>query len=329
MKIGPNILARRVIQIGFALFLIFIGWQFINFVTYLETDGMQGSSYRPPAVEGFLPVAALVGLRYLLYSGEFDFMHPAGLAILLTVMIVSFIFRKGFCGWLCPFGALSEAMALIGKKIFGRNFLLPLWLDYILRSVKYVLLAFFIGSLFILMPGNGVAAFMVTPYNAVADIKMLQFFRHISLGGLAFFGTLMGLSLFIRNFWCRYLCPYGALMGLIGWLSPTAVKRDENLCIKCGKCNKVCHARLDIQKSQKELRSPECNTCMECIDECPVKGALDVKFFSWKSLSNYRYPLLLLGAFIAITMAFKYTGHWETAITLEQYKELIKIIEQI
>ena len=87
---------------------------------------------------------------------------------------------------------------------------------------------------------EAIIAFQRAPYNLVADGKMLLFF--LAPSGLAA-GVLLFLvlvSFFVRNFWCRYLCPYGALLGLLAFMSPVKVKRVAETCIDCQKCEKVC-----------------------------------------------------------------------------------------
>jgi len=88
----------------------------------------------------------------------------------------------------------------------------PRWLDGELRGLKYLLLGFFV---FVIawMPAEALRDFMAGPYGMIADVKMLNLFRTIGVVGIAVLLWLVLLSALIQNFWCRYLCPYGALMG--------------------------------------------------------------------------------------------------------------------
>ena len=85
--------------------------------------------------------------------------------------------------------------------------------------------------------------------------------------------VLVALSVVTQNFWCRYLCPYGALMGIVSALSPTKIRRDAEACIDCGKCNKACPAHLPVDRLV-QIRSVECTGCMECVAMCPAENAL-------------------------------------------------------
>src|SRR5262245_43256110 len=203
-------LLRRTTQVAFLLLNVWIGVEFYLFVRYYETGGKTVFSGRPPGIEGWLPIASLMNLRVFSATGEVPRLHPAGMFLLIAFLAVSWILRKSFCSWLCPVGTISEWLWKLGRQTFGRNFLLPRKLDIALRSIKYILLGLFVyavGS----MSVAGIRAFLEGPYGIVDDVKMLNFFRFMGLtGGIVMAGLVVG-SVLVRNLWCRYLCPYGAL----------------------------------------------------------------------------------------------------------------------
>lgn len=314
---------RHGVQIALAVFLLYVGWQFYHFVMYYlgETKIFMP---RPPAVEGFLPISALMALRLWLGTGIFDPIHPAGLVIFIAVLVTALFLRKGFCGWLCPIGALSELLGLAGARL-GIQLTMPRVLDIVLKSLKYLLLGFFVKIIFIDMPLQAVLFFLQNNYNKVADVKMLQFFLNLSPTAVVVLTVLAVLLLFFRHFWCRYLCPYGALLGILGLFSPVAVKREEQHCIDCKKCDKACPSALRVSE-MKRVFSPECVGCMNCVDVCPREEALQVKLFH-RPLSQYLYALGLLGIFFGIIWWAKLNGYWQTSITLEEYAKLIPVSE--
>ena len=169
---------RRAFQLGFAALNVWIGIEFYTFVRYYETGGRSAFADRPPGVEGWLPIASLMNLKILLLTGRVPHMHAAGLFLLISFLTGSWIFRKAFCGWLCPVGAVSEYLWRLGRRIFRRNFRLPRGLDLALRSLKYILLALFLYAV-ISMPAPDILAFLESPYGLVADVKMLNFFRFL------------------------------------------------------------------------------------------------------------------------------------------------------
>ena len=120
---------RRAFQFGFLGLNLWIGIQFFLFVHYFESGGKTAAASRPPGVEGWLPIASLMNLKALAFTGELPRIHPAGTLLLIAFLAISWIFRKSFCSWLCPVGTISEYLARLGRSIFRRNFRPPRWLD--------------------------------------------------------------------------------------------------------------------------------------------------------------------------------------------------------
>jgi len=310
---------RYSVQIIFLLLVLWIGYDFIRFVNWAESGGVGESLTRPQGVEAFLPISAIISLKYWILTGVINNIHPAGLVIFLAIVGISLAVSKAFCSWICPVGFVSEALATVGEKIFGRNFHLPRWLDYPLRSLKYLLLLFFLWAILWGMNEMALKIFIYSPYNRVADIKMLQFFQEISPTALWTIAALMLLSVPVKHFWCRYLCPYGALLGFVGLFSPTKVTRNLPSCIDCELCTKACPSNIKVHKA-KRVRSDECMACLSCIDACPVADTL------YLSLPGKRRPITPRRAAFAIVLILplfmfmaKLTGHWHNAISSEEY----------
>lgn len=262
---------RHLFQFTFVGLNLWLGIAFYNWVRFYETSGSTPFANRPPGVEGWLPVASLMGLKYVIQTGLIPEVHPAGIFLLVSFLLISLLFRKAFCSWLCPIGTLSEYLWKLGRKLF-RNYTFPRWLDVPLRGLKYALLGLFvyvIGSMSI----PTLEAFLAGPYGLIADVKMLNFFRFMSISTAATLSILAVLSIFVSNFWCRYLCPYGALMGLFALASPIRIERDPTRCIECGMCSTNCPSNLSVG-SLGRIRSAECTACLECVDACPEEGAL-------------------------------------------------------
>lgn len=135
---------RRTVQTAFLLLNVWIGVRFYLWVRFFETDGQSVYVPRPAGVEGWLPIASLMNLKYWLLTGVVPAVHPAGLFLLIAFLTISIVFNKAFCSWLCPIGTLSEWLSQGGRELFGRNTRLPRWVDVPLRSLKYVLLALFV-----------------------------------------------------------------------------------------------------------------------------------------------------------------------------------------
>ena len=118
-------IVRRGFQGAFFLLNIWMGAEFYYWVRQFEPGGAATSLQRPAGVEGWLPIAALMNLKYWLVTHQVPALHPAGMFLLISFLAMSFLFRKSFCSWLCPVGTLSESLWMLGKKLFGRTFDLP------------------------------------------------------------------------------------------------------------------------------------------------------------------------------------------------------------
>ncbi len=322
---------RGWIQLLFVGICVWIGIEFYLFVEWLETNGHSAFQSRPPGAEAFLPISSLMSFYYFAQTGEIHEAHPAGLFILFAVVIVSFVFGKSFCSWICPIGTLSEYIGEAGeklqKKLFGKVYRLPRPVDYILRSLKYLLLGFFVYSIFFLMTSFALKAFLDSPYNITADIKMYYFFANISETALIVIAVLFLLSVVIRNFWCRYLCPYGALLGIFSLFSPNKIKRNLDSCIDCGLCSKACPARIKVDKSNKVF-SDECSTCLNCVDVCPVNNTLELRNgISGRKNNKKRVAIGIVGIFVAVLVIGMLTDNWDNKISKEEYREYYKNIE--
>lgn len=322
---------RHGFQLAFLAWNIYLGAVFFLWVRQFGTGRQTTGLARPSGVEGWLPIAGLMNLKYSLVTRNVPRIHPAAMFLLVTFLSVSFLFRKAFCAWLCPVGTVSEYLWRAGRKLAGRNLVLPRWVDVPLRGLKYLLLGFFVWAISS-MSAEAIAGFMRSPYGLIADVKMLNFFRHIGETGVIVLTVLVVASLFVQNFWCRYLCPYGALLGLTSLFSPVRIRRDANACIDCGKCALVCPSSLPVDKLFS-IKSAECTGCMECVAACPAQEALWAGIPGLARRSQRRLPAWALAAGIALIFFgiigyAKVKGYWNSDIPEAVYIELVPHADQ-
>jgi polyferredoxin len=312
---------RLGLQTAFLLLNVFVGTQFYLFVRYFESAGRTARVPRPAGVDGWLPIGGLMSLKYSLATWTLPHMHPSAMFLLLAFLLMSVLFRKAFCGWLCPVGTLSEGLWKLGRRLFKMNWRLPVWADLPLRGLKYLLLGLFlyaVGS----MPVAAIRGFLESPYFLVADVKMMNFFRHIGTSAAITVALLVLLSVMTKNFWCRYLCPYGALVGIASWLSPTRIRRDPEACIDCAKCRRACPALLPVD-TLVSIKSAECTACMECVASCPAQGALQLSLPGRRALPTWALAAGVAAIFLGVVFLAKLAGAWETAIPDEVYFQLV------
>jgi polyferredoxin len=314
---------RIAIQWGFLFFQLYLGIALYRFAFHVRHGAAAPLAVRPDAIEGFLPISALVSLKGWFLSGEINPIHPAGLVLFLTIVTVSLLLKRSFCSWICPVGTVSELFWKLGFRIWRRNPRLPRYLDVPLRGIKYLLLLFFLYSILWAMPATAVEAFIFSDYNKIADVRLLYFFLRPSPVALAVIGLLAVLSLPVRNPFCRYLCPYGALLGLISTASPVKVTREGTACVACGVCTQVCPSYIPVM-SRERVHSPECIGCWRCISHCRGMGALEMKLTGRRIVvSGLLFAVLVVGIFWGGSLVGKITGHWHTAIPVEEYRRLL------
>ena len=235
------------------------------------------------------------------------------LLILLPVMILG----RFFCGWICPLGTLHQFFGSLkseqkrGKQWIDSNRYKP-W-----QRTKYALLivglaAAMCGSglmgwldpfsllvrsigLSILPATNYAANAMLTPleqsplnvlqltgkaFHAVLAATVLNFRQpHFRLGillGLIFL-FLLALNLRVTRFWCRALCPLGALLGVASRWSILGLHKDPKSCDNCNRCLLHCQGG-DNPIGSQPWHKAECLMCMNCVDACPHQ-ALEFQFF--------------------------------------------------
>jgi polyferredoxin len=323
---------RFTVQALFVALNLWLGAQFYLWVRFYERGGTGPAVTRPTGVEGWLPIAGLMNLKVLLVTGHVPAIHPAAMFLLLGFLLMSLVAKKAFCSWLCPVGTFSEQLGRLGRKIFGRRLHLPRWIDIPLRGLRYLLLGFFVYFI-VSMSAAELQQFMRTPYGLIADVKMLNFFRNMSETAAVVVLALIALSILIENVWCRYLCPYGALMGLASIFSPLKIRRNPDACIDCSRCAKACPSGLAVDKLV-QIRSIECTACLACVASCPAEGALQFSLppgnGSAAAQPRYRRPMngwamavLVAGIFFGVVLFARATNHWHTYIPSAVYQQLV------
>jgi polyferredoxin len=334
---------RRAVQLLFLALNAWIAVEFLVWVRYFESNGQTTYIARPAGVDGWLPIVGLMNLKYFFLTHHISTVHPAAMILLVIFLLSSLLLKKSFCAWLCPVGTLSEYLWKLGHKLFGRNLTLPRWLDIPLRSLKYLLLAFF-AFIVIGMSADALQDFLLAPFGIIADVKMLNFFRHIGLIGITVLATLTLLSVMIKNVWCRFLCPYGALMGIVSTLSPVKIRRDKAACIDCNKCSHACPSNLPVAQLT-QVTSAECTGCMTCIAACPAENALQFALpphalnvsapnpldngstpaARWRNrtLNPRMVAAILAIIFFTLIGLARLTHHWQTPISRDVYQQLV------
>jgi polyferredoxin len=310
---------RLLIQIVFLVLSLLIGFRFFRFLQAVQ-QGFDTVS-RPAAIDAFLPISGLFGTAAWLKGGGINPIHPAAVVIFVTIIVVSLLLRRAFCSWICPVGAISEWLWKLGFNKLQRNWLPSRLADLGLRGIKYLLLGFFLFTA-ISWSLPMLQDFLGSGYHAIADARLLQLFRSPSVVTLAVVGLLVAFSIPLRNPFCRFLCPYGALLSLVSLASPLAVQRDQKKCVSCGVCSQVCPSRIDVMHATR-VNNPECLGCWRCISHCRVHASLSMRAFGKLAVPGFLFAMLLLLLFWGGTRIGKATGYWNSIVTPADYRELL------
>lgn len=318
-RVRDLLTSRWFIKTAFFLYFIFACVQLMRFAAWARGTGAYVA--RPEAPAGLLPVGHFTSFFALVRGGGWDVLLPAGLVIIIAALTLSLLFKRGFCGWICPLGTLWEAFALAGRKLMGRNIRVPRWLDLTGRGFRYLLTAVIVLILAVVVSVSEAVDFRTLPYMWVADIKTISMIiRPTYLLVVLFAGVL---SLLFGPIWCRYLCPVGGMYSAVGELSPCKVHRTEDECIHCGRCNTVCHAFVNIESS-KVINDTECDGCMDCVRVCPPENCLEAKALGRAKIDPWAWPLLVVGLWLAIYGVAYVTGNWKSPIPPDQFRAAVQ-----
>jgi len=268
---ASDISTRTVIQIIFLVGSILIGLRHI----------MPGESSKGGAFDVFCPFGAIETLWPFLTTGQtLKTTSPLNFAVFLGVLGVSLLAGRAFCGWLCPIGTLQDFLTKLSNRIFknkklqlaGNRISFPYKIspknDAWLRSLKYLVLAvILLASTFAIYP----------PLREICPARAVLSFQLTTPLLWSVLITFVITSMANRHFWCKYLCPLGAVLAPFNKIAPLRLVLNQNSCTNCLRCDSVCP--MDISDLTNNLRSAECIECLECQETCNEEDALELRLF--------------------------------------------------
>ncbi len=245
-------LLRRISQ-GFGLLLGLFGFTGIG-MTHIIFPGLH--CYACPLAITICPIGLM---QNLVIYGTVPYFWVA------TIVAYGLIAGRGFCGWFCPFGTLNDLLSFRKVRING----LASYSKYAVLAGTIIAAWAFADTMFCkLCPVGGLEASIPYFFLGVASLNR-PFLIH--LGTLA--ATLLGMVI-ISRFWCRYLCPMGALLSLFNRVSFLHLTLNASQCSRCGECASACPMGLN---PHEEYDSHNCTKCGECTEACHME-ALQLTF---------------------------------------------------
>lgn len=267
--------ARHLVQLAFIAF--------IGYVTFVHMTTPESSGVTTTSPEAFCPFGGFETLyKWITSGGSFvPHTHLSNLVLFIAVIVLTLITRSSFCGWICPFGTIQEA--IMGLSYWLQRHVRPVksaikwlqqrasrlsFLDHWLRYLKYFVLAWIIWGTIT----YGVMVFReIDPWAALITITEAE--SVVAVGVLI---VVLVASFFVERPFCRYACPLGLINGLVGKLSPIKIQRESNYCAGCNVCEKKCPLNIPVAHVDR-VSAVECNMCLNCIAACPRGGALDLR----------------------------------------------------
>lgn len=201
--------------------------------------------------------------------------NPYTLGISLTyaliLLLLTTILGRFFCGWMCSFGTMSDFLYYVNKKLFKRKLEITITtkIDYFLKKFKYIILLF----IFVLFwTFNFKSSTNLDPWTSFANlIAIPPKLTSINIGFILLLLIIIG-DFLIERFFCRYLCPLGAIFSLISKLSIFKIKKPSSECGNCRACSVHCSMKIKLYQVDK-VTDGNCISCYKCISVCPKKNA--------------------------------------------------------
>ncbi len=297
-------------------------------------QGMSPWLVRPDVVDGFLPIAGGLGLRAWLGQGLVDPHHPAATVTVLVLSLSALLLGRAFCAWFCPLGLVGEWLHGLRSRLLPGEWTPPRWLDVVLRGQKFLVLAFLLFIVLIAVPDAALPGYFTSPYHQAADMKMGAFFFNLTLISGLCLGWVLLLTATFRQGFCRYLCPYGAWLALLGLLTVLRIRRDPARCLRsaghdCDKCSRACPSRIQVHQLIA-VRSLECTSCLSCVAACPKRADALHLGTPRRRLSPPRLlGLLCLLLLVLPLLCYGLLGIWVSQTPLEIRAQLLQLLPQL
>lgn len=241
---------------------------------------MAGSNYWPLPGDLFFRLDPLVAIITIFTSGAFI----SGLIFSVIILLLTFFFGRFFCGWICPLGALIDFFEWITHGYKRKERDQPLLNQ--LSLIKF-------GLLILIIAASGFSFQFIYLFDPIVNMTrftgmvlmpvqkaLFQLPPFVVQHAIQFFiltFCILLLSLFARRFWCRAICPLGALLGLIARFSPFGFIQKE--CNECTACRKKCRTGAIIDSKGQITQPQECIRCFDCLDACPQR----TRVFQWNA----------------------------------------------
>lgn len=225
------------------------------------------------SLHALCPFGGVVTLYNLATLGTFiQKIHMSSVILMTLVFILAILFGPVFCGWVCPLGSFQEWIGRLGKKLLGKRFgkVIPSQVDKVLKYARYFVLLWVV---YVTARSGYLMFAQIDPYYALFSFWSTE----VAIPGLIILLITMAASLVAARPWCRYACPYGALLGLFNKIRIFSIQRNEATCIHCKQCDHSCPMGIVVSTKAK-VKDLHCISCLECTSEqaCPIPDTVNL-----------------------------------------------------
>jgi polyferredoxin len=238
---------------------------------YLAATGSGLLNFFNVSLHAICPFGGVVSIYEMITTGGLVHkVQDSSWILMILVFASAVLFGAVFCGYICPFGSIQEWVGKLGKRLFPHRYnrFIPGKIDGVLRYLRYVVLAL------VVYQTAASVKLVFQDYNPY--FALFNFFTNeVAVSAYAILGITLVLSLFIERPWCKYACPYGAVLGLFNTFRIFKIRRKEETCIHCGLCDKTCPMNIEISQT-KTVSNHQCISCYQCTsdDTCPVSDTV-------------------------------------------------------
>ena len=265
-KSGKKINLRLVVQIFFFALIALIA---VNHA--LEEQGRAIGFLSSASLHAVCPFGGIVSIYQYITAGTYVHKIRESAFILMYIVFALALFvGPAFCGWVCPLGSFQEWLGKLGRKISPKKFnkFIPARTDRYLRYLRYGVL---IWVVYVTATSATLFFADYDPYYALFNFWTGE----VAISGLIILGMVILTSLFLERPFCKYACPYGAILGVFNLFRIFKIKRNISTCIDCKACDHTCPMNIEVSTG-KTIRDHQCISCLKCTSEdaCPLEDTV-------------------------------------------------------
>ncbi|KJS19243.1 MAG: ferredoxin [Clostridiaceae bacterium BRH_c20a] len=225
------------------------------------------------SLHALCPFGGIVSIYQFTTVGTFvQKIHQSSFVLMFIVFAMAVLFGPVFCGWVCPLGTFQEWLGKIGQKLFGKRFnkFIPEMADKYLRYLRYIIL---VWVLYVIGISGKLVFQEYDPYFALFNFWTSE----VAVTSLFILALTIVASIFVERPWCKYACPYGAVLGLTNLFRVFKIKRETSTCISCSACDRACPMNISVSASGV-VKNHQCISCMSCTSDqvCPVANTVEM-----------------------------------------------------